>query len=252
MTTTGASMLNDWMRMRTAQCVLVLLCSFCSQAFAETDFSTVESAALDQGLTAEGWQLLQKRGVPATLFSQPEPGVVLIQSDASNALIYRAVEPHESASQPVLIWSWRVDEIEASENLVAGVQPDWPVAVYAAFAVDKAYVSWWRRFVNRIKFNAIGLPDSGKILTYVWQAGPAESTADPVYPNPYLPNTGMILDLQSGSASAGWRSERRDLFADFAEAFGHPAESLIYLAISADSEDTGRSSSARLRHLNIE
>ena len=62
----------------------------------------------------------------------------------------------------------------------------------------------------------------------------------------------MIFDLQSGSGTADWRSERRDLFADFAEAFGHPAESLIYLAISADSEDTGRSSSARLRHLTTE
>jgi hypothetical protein len=245
-------MLNDGAGMRTAQCVFLLLYSFSSQAIAETDFSAVETAELDQGLTAEGWQLLQKRGVPATLFSQPESGVILIQSNASNALIYRAVEPHEAASQPVLTWSWRVDEIEASEDLVAGDQPDWPVAVYAAFAVDKAYVSWWRRFVNRIKFNAIGLPDSGKIVTYVWQASPVESAANEVYPNPYLPNTGMIFDLQSGSGTAAWRSERRDLFADFAEAFGHPAESLLYLAISADSEDTGRSSSARLRYLTTE
>ena len=244
-------MLNDGAGMRAAQCVFLLWCSLSSHAFAETDFSTVETAALDQGLTAEGWQLLQKRGVPATLFSEPESGVILIRSHASNALIYRAAEPHES-SQSVLTWSWRVDEIEANGDIIAGGQPDWPVAVYAAFAVDKAYVSWWRRFVNRIKFNAIGLPDSGKIITYVWQASSIESGANEAYPNPYLPNTGMIFDLQSGSGTADWRSERRDLFADFAEAFGHPAESLIYLAISADSEDTGRSSSARLRHLTTE
>ena len=62
----------------------------------------------------------------------------------------------------------------------------------------------------------------------------------------------MIFDLQSGSSAAGWRSERRDLFADFADAFGHPAEKLLYLAISADSEDTGRMSVARLRHLSTQ
>jgi len=237
---------------KIAPCVLSLLATFSGSAFAETDFSTVETAALDHGLTAEGWQLLQRKGVPATLFSAPEPGVILIQSEASNALIYRALEPSESASQPVLTWSWRVDEIEAAKDVLAGTQPDWPVAVYAAFAVDKAYVGWWRRFVNRIKFNAIGLPDSSKIITYVWQAGPVDSAAKTVYPNPYLPNTGMIFDLQSGSDSADWHSERRDLFADFAEAFGHPAERLLYLAISADSEDTGRSSIARLRYLTAE
>jgi len=34
-------------------------------------------------------------------------------------------------------------------------------------------------------------------------------------------------------------------------AFGHPAEGVLYLAISADSEDTGSRSVARLRGLHL-
>jgi hypothetical protein len=103
--------------------------------------------------------------------------------------------------------------------------------------------------MNKIVYGVAGLPDSGKILTYVWSL---DTPAGERYPNPYVPKVGVINVLQSGDVGHDdWSLERRDLFADFEAAFGHPAEGVLYLAISADSEDTGSRSVARLRDLHL-
>jgi hypothetical protein len=217
-------------------------------AIAETDFSTVEMAALDPALETEGWVLLKKRGVLATMFIQDAPDQIRIEANQSNALIYREVND-DHVQRPVLSWSWRTDSATDRAEIESAVNEDWPVAVYAAFKVDKQYVGLWRRFVNKIVYGVAGLPDSGKILTYVWSL---DTPAGQRYPNPYIPKVGVINVLQSGDVGRNdWARERRDLLADFATAFGHPAERVLYLAISADSEDTGSHSVARVRDLQL-
>jgi hypothetical protein len=224
-----------------------LICS--AIVFAETDFSTVEIAGLDPALESDGWILLTKRGVAPTIFTRDEPGGMRIEANQSNALIYREVDV-EPSERPTLTWSWRIDVAKDRTEIESGVNEDWPVAVYAAFKVDRQYVGLWRRFVNKIVYGVAGLPDSGKILTYVWSL---DRPAGERYANPYIPKVGVINVLQAdGVGRDEWLTERRDLLADFATAFGHPAESVLYLAISADSEDSGSRSVARIRNLHLD
>ena len=213
----------------------------------ETDFTDVRYGALDPKLEAEGWVLLTKNRVPPTTFELDSDGSIVVTVDGSNALIYKPLAPQTEAAGE-LSWSWRVDSVASTANAVdRGADPDWPVAIYAAFEVDKQYVGWWRRFLNRMKFSVAGLPDTGKILTYVWSETEA---AGPPAPSPYLPYSQTIQVLRTGE-SAGWQEERRELRKDFEQAWGHPAGRLLYIAVSADGEHTATVSTARIRNLTL-
>ena len=232
--------------------VIVVLAGPARVASSADPLSDVDRGALDPALTAKGWHLLQKHRVPATLFTSSGSDELRIETVSSNALIYRLagdISPGVD-ERPWLSWAWRTDVLEDWVTPAAPADPDWPVAVYAFFAVDKLYVSWWQRMLNRLRFSAVGLPAAGKFVTYVWAVD--QPPAD-VYPNPYLPEIGAIYVLRrSAVASRQWHTERRDLRADFESAFGHPAGELLYLAISADSEQAGGKSVARIRRLRVE
>ena len=218
----------------------------------------VETVTLDPTLLADGWVLLQKRDVSPTVFSSYDSDTIRIISDRSNALIYRSVTGEES-NLPFLSWEWRIDEVKHRDEVSAAANPDWPIVIYAAFEVDKQYVGWWRRLVNRITVGVAGLPESGNILTYLYSLDSAEadSPLGQFTPNPYIPKIGMMMPLRAGGAQGWdelnvWHRERRDVMADFEAAFGYPAVRVLYIAISADSEDTESMSIARVRALRLE
>ncbi len=212
------------------------------------DAREVEPGQLDAQLAGQGWVLLTKRGVRPSEFAQIAPETIQVSTDSSNGLIFRELSAPRESEPKTLTWEWRVDFV--SERKVSGKDPDWPIVVYAAFDVDKRYLGWWRRWLNKLTFSFAGLPDSGKILTYVWSM---DDPAGASYPNPYIPGIAYLKVLQSGQAGSGdWVLERRNLMADFETAFGHPAERLAFMAISADSEDTRSTSEAIIRQLRLE
>ena len=73
-------------------------------------------------------------------------------------------------------------------------------------------------------------------LCYVWgRAQPAGSSGW----NPYTDRVRMVV-VDSGDTQAGqWRSHRRDLRSDWAEAFGGALPRISGLALSADTDNTG-------------
>ena len=75
-------------------------------------------------------------------------------------------------------------------------------------------------------------------------ATPTRSWRTPNY------DKGAIIIVRNGKAGAkgAWQLEQRDVVADYARAFGQKPDlsKLRYLAISADTDDTGTVSSARV------
>ncbi len=70
--------------------------------------------------------------------------------------------------------------------------------------------------------------------------------------NPYNRPDGMIHILRSGDAPTGrWFSETIDFAADFENAFGYPAPAPIYIAISADADDTEGASVALIADIRF-
>ncbi len=244
---------------RAARCGFVVFIVLAISPAAMSDTPAIDAVVsddLDPALTERGWQLLTKKRTPVTGFRFAD-GSIQINVASSKSLIYRL--PGESeptrfddtgSALLMLTWDWRVESVSEPTRggSAAGKDPDWPVVVYAAFAVDSKYQSWWRRMMNRVVFGVAGLPASGNVLTYVWQ--PAGSDAA-MYPNPYIPKTGMIFALPAAE-QGGWQTHQRNLYEDFAAAFGYPPAEVLYLAVSADGEDAGVTSRALLKGFRLE
>jgi len=63
-------------------------------------------------------------------------------------------------------------------------------------------------------------------------------------PNAYADRARMLV-LRSGAANAGrWLTERRDVSADFQNAFGHAPAKITGLALASDTDNTGESAHA--------
>src|SRR5262249_22682438 len=77
-------------------------------------------------------------------------------------------------------------------------------------------------------------------ITYMWGGTARAGTR---LANPYAPSDGTIVVLRDGGTPLGpWLSERADLFADYAAAFGTPPPVPTHVAISADTDDLGHRS----------
>ncbi len=219
-----------------------------SPGIADDGIGNVESGQLGPGLTEQGWNLLKKRGTAATTFTLLGEDTIRVEADNSNALIYREVAPANNGHL-YLEWEWRVDETTAPTVVTDRRHDDRPLAIYAAFKIEDRYQSLWRRFMNMIAYAAVGLPNSGKILTYVWGG---QGEIGDTYPNPYISKVGIVKILRTNASPSGtWFSETVDLLADFEAAFGHPAEALLYIAVSADSEDSEERSVGLVRNLSL-
>jgi hypothetical protein len=82
---------------------------------------------------------------------------------------------------------------------------------------------------------------------YVW--GGAHSRGQ-ILETPYLGERGRSVIMRG--AGTGSASEAVDLAKDHMRAFGQPGQSLVGLAVSSDSDDTGAMIDAQISGLRIE
>lgn len=199
--------------------------------------ATINSQPLSSELTDEGWQLLGLNDVPATEFGRTAEGI-RVAANASNALIYRELGDQE-ANNRYLRWSWRVDSQPNSQTLRKVGNDDRAIALYVAFEINQRHLSLWGRIRSSVVALFSGLP-KGQILTYVW--GKDDPTND-WFPNPYIRRIGRMKVLRNAMSPLNeWLPEEIDLTSDFKEAFGYEPIRPVYIALSADTEDSGESS----------
>ena len=85
-----------------------------------------------------------------------------------------------------------------------------------------------------------------RVLMYVWGGN---NPIGAILPTPYLGERGRTIIRRGVGASTN--DETVDLAKDYLAAFGEPMESLVGLAISADSDDTDTRIDASLSHLQL-
>jgi len=166
-----------------------------------------------------------------------------ITADKSVAFFYREIQPVMSSS-PQLKWQWRVNKnIPATDQSIPN-KDDRPLAVHLWFDDGPASV-----------FGSIatlfGYPRVGYLITYVWGG---KRAAGSILPNPHFPKAGAIIILRNGASPTGiWRSESRNIVADFKRSFGRAPKlsALRYVAISGDTDDSQTSSRSQLRNFKI-
>ena len=213
------------------------------------DFQT-GSVALAETLVLEraGWMVLAIPGKDETRFVGLPDGAIEVRAENSAAFLYREVPPTEGQNQR-LSWRWRVDEAMPPTDLALKGSDDRPLALHVWFPADPDRTSWWRRLPRVALGLVIDAPLPGKWLTYVW--GGIGDRGDSLV-NPYFGPDGVIYILRSGDVPTGrWFSETIDIAADFENAFGYPAPAPIYIAISADADDTEGSSVAVIAHIRF-
>lgn len=217
-------------------------------AAADTEPAVVEvgkfsAAQPDQGLP-EGWQPLLFPKIPRhTVYRLVRDGdtvVVRAEAAASASGLTReiAVDPRV---YPILEWRWKVSGVLQKGDVTRRDGDDYAARIYITFAYNPADVG----VLERAKFAALRLfyghyPPTGAI-NYIWESKSAVGT---IVPNPYTDRVRMIVVESGPDRRDQWRQERRDVYADYKQAFGREPPMISGVAIMTDTDNTGESVSA--------
>ncbi len=186
------------------------------------------------------WEKLTVDDAPAADFAFGDGGTLRVEADGAVAFLYRPVDgaPHRIA------WDWRVDDGIAATDPAAKGEDDRPIAVHLWFDTGDR-----RKTLYGDLARLLGYPTVTHGITYVWGATRAEGG---IVANPYYERGRILVLRRSAGPSAGWVTERRAITADLARAFPKadigPAD-LAYVVVSADTDDQGGRSRARIRNL---
>lgn len=139
-------------------------------------------------------------------------------------------------------WYWAVTESVSPTDLNRRGGDDRNISVYFVF-MDHAAAA---RLSPQASPQRLLSSRSARTLIYVWGGNHPQGA---VLASPYLRGRGFTIALRPAGTGEG-RSEV-DLARNHARAFGTPAEVLVGLAVSADSDDTNSRLRASLSHLTL-
>lgn len=143
---------------------------------------------------------------------------------------------------PVLRWSWKIAAPVKSGNMTTREGDDYAARLYVLFdyPIDKLPLATRARLRLARAMYGENVPSAA--LNYVWDNRQPIGT---IQPNTYAERARMIV-VESGSRHAGqWRTETRDLAADFQAAFGdQEVPPLIGIALATDTDNTGETAIA--------
>lgn len=210
--------------------------------------SGAAASMLPAELQTEGWRLLKVPGKAKAEFMKRSRDSIGIRADKAVAFLYRSVDDFAGRKRR-LVWNWRIDQAVPPTDLSRAPGDDRSLAVHLVFPADEDRLSFWERMEIALT-RLVAPPMAGKVLTYVWGG---THPAGSVLTNPYLNVQGKIIVLRSGEAPVGqWLMEEIDFAADFRKVFGTRPAAPAFVAISADSDDTGSRISGAVAGLAFE
>ena len=184
------------------------------------------------------WRVVQidKKTKPTTYRLATVSGVAAVEARANDsmALFARPLSVDLSAT-PILCWRWLVDAPVARGDLTKKSGDDYAARLYVAFDMPDAAMSVGTRLKLGIARRLFGgnVPDAA--LNYVWDnRNPVGTRRKSAYTD-----RAQLIVAETGTARAGtWVTERADIAADFAAAFGNKPGTPIQLAVASDTDNT--------------
>jgi len=142
---------------------------------------------------------------------------------------------------PILTWQWRVSTVLEKGNAREKDGDDYPARIYVTFDYDPSNFG----FFDRIKYEALQVLGYDQIptraLNYIWASRVEKGT---ILQNLFTDWVQMVA-VESGSTKVGtWVRERRNIRADYREAFGEAPPPVNGIAIMTDTDNTGESATA--------
>ncbi len=203
---------------------------------------------------APGWAAapLPAQKLPPTRFELVETEGQRSLRIASDGSYGNLVHELPAAARPrTLQWRWRLDEGIAGADLRSRATDDAAVKVCVLFDLPDERVPFVERQLLRVARAASGQRLPGATLCYVWAplAG-----RDELIVNAYTRRMRWLVLQGRGAPLVQWRSERRDLRADFLRAFGDEAAEMPpvqAVLVGADADNTGGRGLAHVQALEL-
>ena len=191
-------------------------------------------------LAAAGWRELEVKGKPANRYVGHPDGSIEVVSSSSVSRLYRPVEVDLDAT-PVLTWRWRVDQPVPPTDLTQKGEDDTAITLFVGFPWDPERASFTERLKRPLVETLAGEDAPGRVLAYVF--GGKQRRGEAV-DSPHLGAGGAMRVLRPADSPTGeWFEERVDIAQDYRESFGEEAPDPTQIAISADTDDTGSTTS---------
>ncbi|MGD9943639.1 MAG: DUF3047 domain-containing protein [Burkholderiaceae bacterium] len=149
---------------------------------------------------------------------------------------------------PMIEWRWKVDQLIPGADNTDRYAEDAPVRIVLAFDGDKRSLPLRERmFFEQVRLLS-GQDMPYATLMYIWE------NKQPVGTVILNPNTSRVRKLVVASGDKQlkrWQRFRRNVVADYIQAFGKPPGNLIGVAILTDTDNTRQRASALYGDLRI-
>ena len=241
--------------MRTAAVALLALgaAALALAAIEPIAIPAFSTAKPGPGLPA-GWRLVtipNRRAAELSLVRDGGRTVLRVHSERAfgSAAHELSVDP---ARASLLTWRWKIDRVVDKANLETKDGEDFAARVYVSFDYPVDQLPLATRTKLRLARAFFGEVPAAAIC-YVWDNRHAPGTA--VWSPHY--NYVRVVVLRSGNSRAGqWVEEKRDVEADFREAFGarwkKPVPPIAGVTVGNDTDQTGESATAWFGDLRLE
>jgi len=204
-----------------------------------------------EGAPPAPWRviLLNKKVAATSYRSATVAGVGAIEAraKASMALLARPLRVG-LAQTPILCWRWLVDAPVARADMRTKSGDDYAARIYVSFDIPNDRLSAGTKMKLSLGRSMFGgnLPDAA--LNYVWDnKHPTGTRAKSAYTD-----RAELIVAETGATRAGkWVSERADVAADFARAFGGVPGTPTQIALASDTDNTGGSARAAFADLHF-
>jgi len=203
---------------------------------------SVAAEMLDFGpeLRRSGWVAVTFPRIPPASFAAIDPSTVEVSADTSAGLLWRMVDTslHHARSAS---WRWIVTEGVPPTDLTKRGSDDRTLGVYFVFG------TW-----ADAKKSPLAMLGSSTVTALVYVFG-GDKPRRTILSSPHMGARGKFIVLRPADTQTSiWFDENIELAKDYARAFATPPRLLLAVAISSDSDNTGRRNRARLRSLTIE
>lgn len=196
---------------------------------------------LDIDSDASEWKHVTLPNTPAVRFSSNKDGSLTADAMGGFGMVYCVLRDIEGF--PQLSWRWRVDKASPATDARLKGGDDRPLALHVWFPLPQSAKGFWNSVGNGIA-EILGAPPAGRVITYMWGG---KHRAGESFKNPHLLDHGRIVVQRGPTAKLNaWVTEKIDYRADYQRLFGEIAPLPNYIAISADSDDTGGMSRASI------
>ncbi|MDH4174645.1 MAG: DUF3047 domain-containing protein [Betaproteobacteria bacterium] len=188
-----------------------------------------------------GWGLNSgKRRTDYRLVNGADRTVLQAEADGAATGLYRRIRI-DPRRQPLLEWSWRIDELMAGTDKRVAAREDSVARMVVSFHGDPQKLDFQQRAQLRLAKVFAGEPLPYAMLIYVWSNNIPVETA---LPSPQIERIRMIV-VERGAARLGeWLHYRRNIVQDYRRAFGEDPGDIVAVGVLTDSDNTQQSARA--------